>query len=170
MGTMRRILTFMLVGGVMVGVATAAPQRTQADLVTVAPRLVPKGSTVVAAQQMNAMFGIVAYRTPVRTGAFAVRWRGRWVKERAPGLAFTDLQPRRGQIVQRGTVLVSLRMRSAATIVRAGLWVDGQPVQPLSTSGGTNYLMDARPGRHTVAIFSATKTGAAATAWSFHAR
>lgn len=175
---MPRILTVAVIAvltAFAVGFARTAPQRTADNLASVAPRLIPPGSTVIVAQEMNATFGIVAYRTPSATGAFAVRWQGRWVKERTPDPRFLELQPRRGRVVKREPLLISAHALTSGVIVRAGLWVNGrQVISPFSTGNEQRlvfqYLLNPRRGWNTVAVFCATKAGAAAAAWSFASR
>lgn len=171
-GLMRQTLLLVCAMGVVaIGLAQAAPDFTSPDLAAAAPRLVPAGSRVIVAEEMNATYGMVAYRTRTGAGALAVRWRaqrGQWVREQSPSVRFADLDPRRGQVVRRGTVLVSLRVISSTLIVRAGLWLDGKPVAPLDAR--MTSLAKINRGRHTVAVFSATKNGAAAVGWSFRRR
>lgn len=176
---MRRIRTAAVVATIAAfagGFARAASERTTDDLASAAQRLVPPGSTVIVAQEMNATFGMVAYRTPTTTGAFAVRWRGRWVKEYSPDLRFSELRPRRGEVVRReNDLLLSADALTTSVIVRAGLWVNGrQVISPFSTGNEHRlvfeYLMKPRRGWNTAAVFCATKTGAAAAAWSFASR
>jgi hypothetical protein len=166
---MRKILLVLCaMGAVVVGLAQAVPDSNSADLAAVASRLIPTGSRVIVAEEMDSTYGMVAYRTSTGAGAFAVRWRGHWVKEQSPSVRFAGLDPRRGEIVRRGVILVSLRVVSSALIVRAGLWLDGKSVPPLDAR--MTYVARINRGQHTVAVFSATKTGASAIAWSFQRR
>jgi hypothetical protein len=158
------------IAAVAVGAANAAPSQAPASLAAAAPTLVPHGSGIVVAQEMDATFGIVAYTTQSGAAAFAVRWRGRWVKERSRGIRFANLLPGRGRTVPSGTKLVFVRVESTGLIVRSGLWVDGQRVQSVGAAGEMAYVANLRRGVHTVAVFEATSSGAAATAWLFATR
>lgn len=91
------------------------------------------------------------------------------------GPSFLGATAATGRVVKREPLLISAHALTSGVIVRAGLWVNGrQVISPFSTGNEQRlvfqYLLNPRRGWNTVAVFCATKAGAAAAAWSFASR
>jgi hypothetical protein len=168
-----------LLVGALVAVTLAGSHPSGADanargigyLPHAAKAFVPAGGRLVVAQQMDASFGVVSYRTPTRTRAVAVRWHaGAWRRVPGKSIRFLRVNPGRGARISERVSLVTASIRSPDTLVLGGMWIDGTMVQPLPSGGFTSLVEDLAKGRHVVTVFAATKTTAAASAWSFFVR
>jgi hypothetical protein len=171
----------LLLAGAQLAVALAGSHPSGADanargvgyLPQAAKAFVPAGGQLVVAQQMDASFGVVSYRTPTRTRAVAVRWHaGAWRRLPGTSIRFLSVNPGRDAKISERVSLVTASIRSPDTLVLGGMWIDGTMVRPLpsGSDGFTSLVEDLANGRHVVTVFAATKTAAAASAWSFFVR
>ena len=130
---------------------------------------------LILSQTITSRFAVAAVAGGSEAYAAALRLEnGLWRVELGSAVRISPLRPKPAETVPRRTQLAA-EVTAGATIVEAGLWLDGRAF-PTRGGGATPSALTMfgeasalHAGSHSVVAFASTGANAAARAWTFRA-